>query len=109
MALRVGAMALRVGATAGRYRSELLEVEGDMHRHTPHALVEGPGRGVERVGPAGPDGDDLEVLLSHVGEGILAQGSADIDAPVSRRHGEDDDIAVAAGRVDRSVNVAGDG
>lgn len=79
-----------------------------MHRHASEVFVQGPGRGMERVSPASPDGDHLDVVFGHEGEGVLAQGCADVAAPVSRRHGEDDDIAVAPGRVDLPGDIAGD-
>jgi hypothetical protein len=44
-----------------------------VYRHEPHAFVQGPGRGVERIGPASPDGDHLNISCCHVVEGVVAQ------------------------------------
>jgi hypothetical protein len=56
--------------------SGLPEVNGDVYRNEAHALVEGPGRGMEGVRSACPDGDDLDAFSGHVVEGAPAQGPA---------------------------------
>jgi hypothetical protein len=93
---------------AGRQGLQLPEVDGDVHGHASHALVEGPGRGMEGVSSSSPDGDHLDVFSGHVVEGVLAQGRAQVVAPVCRRCSEDDDVAVAPGWVDPPGDVPGD-
>src|SRR5262245_3116943 len=63
---------------------------------------------MEGVGPASTDRDHLDMLSGHVRESVFTQCSANVVAAAGRSHREDDDLTMAALRVDRPGKVSGD-
>lgn len=63
---------------------------------------------MERVRCARADGDYFDIFSGHVIECVLAQGRADVAAPVCLGYRENDNIAVSSDRIDLPGDIASD-